>query len=405
MVGRLAEEDRAEPRDPAAREMVARGERIAYFSAEFGLTEVLPIYAGGLGVLAGDLLKSASDLGVPLIGVGLFYREGYFRQIISEEGRQTEAYPVLEPDELPLSIAEPPDGEPAHRHASSSRAAPCTCSSAWPRSAACRSCSSTRTSPRTSRRTARSRLASTAAGARCVSSRRSCSASAACARSRQLGMRRRSVTSTRATPPSSRSRRSASSCRGGAPHVRRGARGRDERQHLHDAHAGAGRHRRVHAGAALEVLRRLRRTSSASPSTSSSTSGREVGEHGRELFSMAVLAMRLSTHQNAVSRLHAERLARALARRDARSAALGDPDQPDHQRRASADLDRARDRRARASSRRRSRWTGRSCGVAHEALRARLVASCREKLVEEKREQGAREEEIAEAAGPSTRRR
>jgi len=110
MVARLAEEDRAEPKDAAARELVARGERIAYFSAEFGLTEILPIYAGGLGILAGDLLKSASDLGVPMTGVGLFYREGYFRQVLSDEGRQTEAYPVLEPDELPLSIAETPDG-------------------------------------------------------------------------------------------------------------------------------------------------------------------------------------------------------------------------------------------------------------------------------------------------------
>ncbi len=70
MVRRLTEEDLAEPRHPGARELVAHGERVAYFSAEFGLTEVLPIYAGGLGVLAGDLLKSASDMGVPLAGVG-----------------------------------------------------------------------------------------------------------------------------------------------------------------------------------------------------------------------------------------------------------------------------------------------------------------------------------------------
>ncbi|HEY1435296.1 MAG TPA: alpha-glucan family phosphorylase, partial [Thermoanaerobaculia bacterium] len=112
MVGRLAEEDQAEPRHPAARELVARGERVAYFSAEFGLTEVLPIYAGGLGVLAGDHLKSASDLGVPLVGVGLFYREGYFRQVVDADGMQNEAYPTLEPDDLPLSIAETPDGSP-----------------------------------------------------------------------------------------------------------------------------------------------------------------------------------------------------------------------------------------------------------------------------------------------------
>jgi starch phosphorylase len=122
MLRRLTEEDLAEPKSPAARELVARGERIAYFSAEFGLTEVLPIYAGGLGVLACDHLKSASDLGVPLTGVGLFYREGYFRQVVDVEGRQTEAYPVLEPDELPLSIAETPT-QPAGSRSSWGRTA------------------------------------------------------------------------------------------------------------------------------------------------------------------------------------------------------------------------------------------------------------------------------------------
>ncbi|MGE5415009.1 MAG: DUF3417 domain-containing protein, partial [Syntrophomonadaceae bacterium] len=95
MVRRLTEEDLAEPRHVSARELVARNEKIAYFSAEFGLTEILPIYAGGLGVLAGDHLKSASDLGVPLVGVGIFYREGYFRQVVDADGMQNEAYPIL----------------------------------------------------------------------------------------------------------------------------------------------------------------------------------------------------------------------------------------------------------------------------------------------------------------------
>ena len=112
VVHRLSEEDSAEPRHPGARELVARGERVAYFSAEFGLTEILPIYAGGLGVLAGDHLKSASDLGVPLVGVGLFYGEGYFRQVVDAEGKQTEAYPKLDPEDLPISVAETPDGSP-----------------------------------------------------------------------------------------------------------------------------------------------------------------------------------------------------------------------------------------------------------------------------------------------------
>ncbi len=85
---------------------------IAYFSPEFGITEVLPQYSGGLGILAGDHLKSASDLGVPIVGVGLFYRAGYFRQSLSRDGWQQETYPVLDPDGLPLSLLREADGSP-----------------------------------------------------------------------------------------------------------------------------------------------------------------------------------------------------------------------------------------------------------------------------------------------------
>jgi starch phosphorylase len=83
---------------------------IAYFSPEFGITAVLPQYSGGLGILAGDHLKAASDLGVPLVGVGLLYKAGYFKQSLSREGWQQETYPVLDPDELPLSLLREPDG-------------------------------------------------------------------------------------------------------------------------------------------------------------------------------------------------------------------------------------------------------------------------------------------------------
>ncbi|TXS56984.1 alpha-glucan family phosphorylase [Streptomyces sp. t39] len=86
---------------------------IAYFSPEFGVTAALPQYSGGLGILAGDHLKAASDLGVPLIGVGLLYRHGYFRQSLSRDGWQQEHYPVLDPNELPLSLLREEDGSPA----------------------------------------------------------------------------------------------------------------------------------------------------------------------------------------------------------------------------------------------------------------------------------------------------
>ena len=75
---------------------------IAYFSPEFGITEVLPQYSGGLGILAGDHLKAASDLGVPIIGVGLLYGSGYFRQSLSRDGWQLEHYPALDPQGLPI---------------------------------------------------------------------------------------------------------------------------------------------------------------------------------------------------------------------------------------------------------------------------------------------------------------
>jgi starch phosphorylase len=86
---------------------------VAYFSPEFGVAAVLPQYSGGLGILAGDHLKAASDLGVPLIGVGLLYRHGYFHQSLSRDGWQQEHYPVLDPNELPVNLLREADGTPA----------------------------------------------------------------------------------------------------------------------------------------------------------------------------------------------------------------------------------------------------------------------------------------------------
>jgi len=91
----------------------AKPSGIAYFSPEFGITAVLPQYSGGLGILAGDHLKSASDLGVPIIGVGLLYQYGYFKQSLSRDGWQQETYPVLDPNELPIALLREADGSPA----------------------------------------------------------------------------------------------------------------------------------------------------------------------------------------------------------------------------------------------------------------------------------------------------
>ncbi|MEO3749725.1 alpha-glucan family phosphorylase [Streptomyces sp. B6B3] len=85
---------------------------VAYLSPEFGITATLPQYSGGLGILAGDHLKAGSDLGVPLIGVGLLYRHGYFRQSLDAAGWQLEHYPVVVPQELPVTQLSEPDGSP-----------------------------------------------------------------------------------------------------------------------------------------------------------------------------------------------------------------------------------------------------------------------------------------------------
>jgi starch phosphorylase len=84
---------------------------IAYFSMEFMLSEALPIYSGGLGNVAGDQMKAASDLGVPVVGVGLLYGQGYFRQDFDLEGRQQALYPVNDPGQLPIRPLRQPNGE------------------------------------------------------------------------------------------------------------------------------------------------------------------------------------------------------------------------------------------------------------------------------------------------------
>src|SRR5574339_882536 len=91
--------------------MELKNKPIAYFSMEYGLHEMLPIYSGGLGVLAGDHLKEASDLGLPLVGAGLMYAEGYFSQRIHEDGWQVALNRPLEFGDLPVLPVLGEDGE------------------------------------------------------------------------------------------------------------------------------------------------------------------------------------------------------------------------------------------------------------------------------------------------------
>src|SRR6266487_4893986 len=85
--------------------------RVAYFSMEFMLSEALPIYSGGLGNVAGDQLKAASDLGVPVVGVGLLYQQGYFRQEIDADGSQEALFPYNDPGQLPITPVREANGE------------------------------------------------------------------------------------------------------------------------------------------------------------------------------------------------------------------------------------------------------------------------------------------------------
>ena len=95
----------------AAAPLAAPLRPIAYFSMEFGLSEALPIYSGGLGILAGDFLKAASDLGVPLVGVGLLWQQGYFRQMLDSHGDQIEFFPFNDPGQLPIMPLRDAEGE------------------------------------------------------------------------------------------------------------------------------------------------------------------------------------------------------------------------------------------------------------------------------------------------------
>ena len=156
---------------------------VAYFSAEFGLHGSLPIYSGGLGVLAGDHLKAASDLDVPIVGVGMLYAQGYFRQSLDATGWQQEQYSDIDLAELPLEPARNVDGEPLRvivEGAPNERIHVAGVDGT--RRAARDSSCSIPTSTGTRRRCAGSPPTSTAATTACASGRSWCSAWADCAR-------------------------------------------------------------------------------------------------------------------------------------------------------------------------------------------------------------------------------
>ena len=220
-----------------------------------------PQYSGGLGVLAGDHLKAASDLGVPLVGIGLFYRHGYFRQALNADGWQQERYPDLDPYAMALRRCDGVrvDRRPG-RHSRSH--AP---GLAGRRRAASRSTCSTPTSRRTpddvrqvtdrlyggdTEHRLRQEILLGIGGVRALDAARRSTP--------------RCSTPTRATPASSASSASAGCIVDDGLSLRRGGRGGAGRAHLHHPHAGAGRHRPLPARAHGAVLHRLGRASAAS---------------------------------------------------------------------------------------------------------------------------------------------
>ena len=156
----------------------AEGPMVAYFSAEFGITECLPIFAGGLGLLAGDHLKSASDLGVPLVGVGLLYQQGYFQQRLNEAGWQEHLYVANDFHALPLTLVETADGAPLTIETPFPERVSASANLAGSRRVAWRCICWTPTSAPTTRPTAPSPVSSMGATSSCASSRSSCWASA-----------------------------------------------------------------------------------------------------------------------------------------------------------------------------------------------------------------------------------
>ncbi len=101
------------PSSPLLKDASQENPALVYFSFEFGISSCLPIYSGGLGILAGDHLKSASDLNIPLVGMGLAYKQGYFRQYLTPDGWQQERYPDYDFEQMPITRAKLPNGDPA----------------------------------------------------------------------------------------------------------------------------------------------------------------------------------------------------------------------------------------------------------------------------------------------------
>ena len=288
---------------------------------EFGVSEVLPNYSGGLGVLAGDHLKAASDLGVPLIGVGLLYRSGYFRQSLSLDGWQLEHYPVLDPQGLPLQLLD--RRRRASRCSSRSRCPAGACCSARVWQAAVGRVPlllldsdieendpdlrgvTDRLYGGDQDHRIRQEILVGIGGVRAVR--------AYCARHRAPGARGLPhQRGPRGLPGPGAHPRAAATADG--PRLRRGAGRRARRHRLHHPHPGAGRHRPVPASTWSATTSR-RDGDRCCPACRPTACSRSAPRTNPNMFNMAHMGLRLAQRANGVVEAARRGLARHVRRR------------------------------------------------------------------------------------------
>ena len=371
---------------------------IAFLCAEHGIHPSLPIYSGGLGVLAGDFLKEASDRRLPLVAVGLMYREGYFRQRIDAAGGQHEYWVETDPRRVPAALVTGADGAPLTVSVPI-RAGQVTVQ-IW-RVDVGRVplflLDAERSAEQPDRPLDHGAALQLGDRARALPSMR-CSASAACVRSPRWGSHRGSSTSTRAMRPSRSSRLVRSELDGRAG-PRAGVRGRPVADRLHDAHPGRGGQRHLPGRGCDRGARRVRVGDRSRPRGSGPRSA------ARTLTTAASRSASRSSRcappraANGVSRAPRRGGARDVARAVAGAARRGRADRSRDQRRAPADLDRRADaaaaravtsaraggaRRSGDLGRRSTRSPTRSCGRRDREQRASLIAFARDRSVEDR---------------------
>ncbi len=319
---------------PASRDGLEQGDLIAYFCAEYGWHESFPIYSGGLGVLAGDHCKTASDLDLPFVAVGLLYRHGYFHQRIDRSGQQVPDYPPIDPRSAPLSMALNPDGSEVRVDVPRARAHVAV--RVW--KAPVGRVTVLLLDTDVPENVAEDRLITGTlyGGSNELRQQQEAVLGIGGVRAlRALGLEP-TVWHINEGHAAFLRARAAARAHDGRLAVRGRARS-DGRQHgVHDAHARQRRSRRVSARPRCAAVRELRRQSSASRPEQLLDLGR--APERPDVFNMTRLALRGSAAVNGVSKIHGQVSSRLVRERLARRASGREPDGLRHERRARGDV-------------------------------------------------------------------